>query len=315
LVELDLAMLGAARSYVLPLDEFVSTSGRALFSEEAWKAATDRGRICFVPHRLMWQAMMYNRIEVPNPPDTWNDLARFARAHPGKLALKFARYEGAVCDALPFVWATGGSECEPDSIGTLRAFGFLKLIEPDLNDASAKFREMSVLEAQARGSVWIHLNWPFAIEYLHAKGLAPNVDLSAPIPAGPYGRATPLGGGYLAIPVSAPHPNLAAEFIEYLLTPASQLRLSRELGWYGSVPPRAGTEQARLHAGFTVMRPHARARPAVDCYAELSDRWRRAIRATVLDDKSPAEAFAQNFKSTAASSPASDRCACPGASQ
>jgi len=82
-----------------------------------------------------------------------------------------------------------------------------------LNDESAVFREMSVLEEQARGSVWIHFNWPFAIGYLHAKALAPSVNLSAAIPAGPGGRATPLGGGYVAIPTSAPHPMLAAEFI------------------------------------------------------------------------------------------------------
>ena len=62
-----------------------------------------------------------------------------------------------------------------------------------MNDESGVFREMSVLEAQARGAVWIHFNWPFAMGYLHAKGMAPNVNLSAPIPAGPDGRATPLG--------------------------------------------------------------------------------------------------------------------------
>jgi len=304
LVELDLAMLGEAHGYAQPLDSVVSPSARALFSNEAWNAATIDRRLYFIPHRLMWQAMIYNRVEVPNPPATWNDLESFAREHPGRLALKGARYEGAVCDVMPFVWTAGGSECAPDSAGSLRALYFIRQLEPVLNDESAVFREMSVLEAQARGSVWIHFNWPFAIAYLHSKGLAPNVNLSAPIPAGPDGRATPLGGGYLAIPKAAPHAKLAAEFIQYLLTADVQSKLSRELGWYGSVPPPMGSEDAQLYAGYVAMRPFVRARPTVDCYADLSDQWRRAIRAVLFDDATLASAIASNFLEAA------DRCDC-----
>ena len=173
LVELDLAMLGEAHEYAQPLDRIVSPSARALFSNEAWNAATIDRHLYFIPHRLMWQAMIYNRVEVPNPPATWNDLARFAREHPGKLALKGARYEGAVCDVMPFVWTAGGSECAPDSPGSIRALDFLRQLAPDLNDESAVFREMSVLEAQARGSVWIHFNWPFAIALSSVERLGP----------------------------------------------------------------------------------------------------------------------------------------------
>ena len=304
LIELDLAMLGEAHSYAQPLDKVVSPASRALFSKEAWDAATIDRQLYFVPHRLMWQAMIYNRIEVPNPPATWNELERFAREHPGKLALKGARYEGAICDVMPFVWMAGGNECAPDSAGAIQALDFLRQLAPDLNDESAVFREMSVLEAQARGAVWIHFNWPFAMGYLHSKGLAPNVNLSAPIPAGPEGRATALGGGYLAIPNSAPHPKLAAEFIQYLLTVDTQAKLSRELGWYGSVPPAPGSEDAILYAGYTLMRPFVRARPTVDCYADLSEQWRRTIRAVLFDDAAPATAITSNILD------AHERCGC-----
>ena len=304
LVELDLAMLGEAHGYAQPLDTVVSPSARALFSNEAWNTATIDRRLYFIPHRLMWQAMIYNRVEVPNPPATWSELARFAHEHPGKLALKGARYEGAICDVMPFVWTAGGSECAPESPGSIRALDFIRQLAPDLNDESAVFREMSVLEAQARGSVWIHFNWPFAIGYLHSKGLAPSVNLSAPIPAGPDGRATPLGGGYLAIPNSAPHEKLAAKFIQYLLTADVQSKLSRDLGWYGSVPPAPGSEDAQLYAGYTSMRPFVRARSTVDCYPDLSDQWRRAARAVLFDDVAPASAIASNF------SDAADRCDC-----
>lgn len=298
-VELDLSMLGRARSSVRPLDSLVSPKAETLFPNAAWNAARFGGHLFFVPHRLMWQAMIYNRKRVPEPPATWAQLLDFARRHPGKVALKGARYEGATCDMLSFLWSAGGNPLQPDSPDAQRAFGFLFRLAPYLNPESPVFREMSVLEAQARGSVWIHFNWPFAIGYLAGKGLAPSVDLSAPIPSGPEGTATVLGGGYLAIPRSAPHPKLAAEFIRYLLTRPAQARLSRDLGWYGSVGPPAGSEQAKLYAGFTAMRPYVRARPTIDCYAQLSNAWQRGFRAVLFSHRSARNALRQVASATA----------------
>src|SRR6202161_4470884 len=128
LVELDVATLGEAPGYAQPLDAVVSPSARPLFSKEAWDAATIDRRLYFVPHRLMWQAMIYNHVEVPNPPATWDELERFARDHPGKLALKGARYEGAICDVMPFIWTAGGNECAPDSPGSIRGLAFLQTL-------------------------------------------------------------------------------------------------------------------------------------------------------------------------------------------
>jgi len=291
IVELDLAMLGRAHETARDLDPLISLEARSLFPQAAWDAARFGGHVHFVPHRLMWQAMIYNRTRVPNPPRTWDELLAFARAHPGKVVLKAARYEGATCDMLCFLWAAEGDPLAPRSSGALRAFDFLSDLAPYLSMESSVFREMSVLEAQARGSVWIHFNWPFAIQYLASKGLAPRVDLSAPIPAGPNGAATPLGGGYLAIPLSAPHPELAARFLQYLLTASVQQRLSGELGWYGSIAPPEGSEEARRYSGFAAMGPYVKARPTIACYSELSNSWQRAFRAVLFDGVRPAAAL------------------------
>jgi ABC-type glycerol-3-phosphate transport system substrate-binding protein len=310
LVELDLAMLGRVRGAVVNLDDTVTPAARAMFPDAAWRAATFNGHVRFVPHRLMWQAMIYNRVEVPDPPATWDQLADFARCHPGKVVLKAARYEGAICDVMPLVWSAGGGELEPESAGSLRAFGFLSGLAPYLNAESAVFREMSVLEAQARGSVWIHFNWPFAMGYLASKGLAPQIDASAPIPAGPGGPATVLGGGYLAIPTSAPHPALARRFLAYLLQPQVQRQLGRTLGWYGSVAPAAGSKEAALYAGFSAMRDYVRARPTVDCYAQLSNAWQRAIRGVLFRGEAPRTALRGVTESGATRVNSNPACAC-----
>jgi ABC-type glycerol-3-phosphate transport system substrate-binding protein len=295
LVELDLATLVQAQPHVLAVDSLLTASVRKLFPDAAWQAATMGGHTFFVPHRLMWQAMIYNRVAVPKPPPTWNELSAFVDAHPGKLALKGALYEGAVCDVMPFVWGAGGSEQNPDAPGSLAALDFLSALAPGLDPMSAVFREMSVLEAQARGQVWLHFNWPFAMNYLAGKGLAPQTDLSAPIPAGPDGSFTVLGGGYLAIPRSAPHPQAARDFLRYLLTAQAQARLSRKLGWYGSVPPPPGSPEAILYAGFTAMREQVRARPSVSGYTALSNRWQRVIHDVLFDQTQPTAAVAAQW--------------------
>jgi ABC-type glycerol-3-phosphate transport system substrate-binding protein len=287
LVELDLSMLGEAHGSVRPLDGLVGSGARSLFPKAAWAAATIDRHVFFIPHRLMWQAMIYNRLQVPHPPATWSDLRDFARRNPGRLGLKAARYEGLICDVMPFVWSAGGSELNPLSRGSLRAIDFIAALSPSLDPESAVFREMSILEAQARGEVWIHFNWPFAMSYLAAKQLAPAVNLSAPIPAGPDGSATPLGGGYLAVPRSAPHPELAYAFLRYLMSPEVQLRLGRTMGWYGSVAPQAGSQEARLYAGFIAMQPHVRARRAICDYTNLSNLWQQTVRGVMFDQQPP----------------------------
>jgi len=115
---------------------------------------------------------------------------------------------------------------------------------------------------------------------------------SAPIPAGPGGAFTVLGGGYLALASSAPHPREARAFLRYLLTAAVQQRLSGELGWYGSVPPAPGSEEARLYAGFSAMRERVRARPAISGYTEISNGWQRVIHQVLFDRAAPAQAVA-----------------------
>src|SRR5262249_2869082 len=310
LVELDFGMLAQASQTVASVDNLVTAEGRALFPKEAWRAATFDEKLRFVPHRLMWQAMIYNRVEVPDPPRTWDELLTFSRQHPGKVALKAARYEGATCDVMQFVWSAGGDETAPEAPGSLRAFDFLALLAPSLNPESAVFREMSVVQAQARGSVWIHFNWPLAIRYLASKGYSPAVDLSAPVPAGPDGTATPLGGGYVGIPTSAPHPELARDFIRYLLDAAVQKKLGREMGWFGTISPDPESADAKLYAGFDAMRPYVRARPPVDCYANLSNGWQRAARAVLFDNESPKGALATIGSGISSISTNSHDCEC-----
>ena len=243
----------------------------------------------FLPLRVAWQAMLYDHEVLGKPPQTWEELLAVARAHPGKVGLKAALYEGATCDVLPFVWAAGGDGISLRDAGAEEAFRFLAELAPFVDPHSATFKEATIAEAMARRELVVEFNWPFAMALYADQGLAPQRIRSAPIPAGPRGRATVLGGGYLGIPAHAPNPGKAAELLAFLLSEDVQRRLRDELGWFSArhdVPVGTGAGTGLL-AGFEAMRHEVRARPEISGYPALSRAWQQALRG-VLFDRLPA---------------------------
>lgn len=289
-VELDVYSLAPAAPDVSVLD----AADLGLDGEAVDRAALDAGRLDglrFVPHRVSWQALLYDRTVVERPPDTWDELLAVARAHPGRIGMKGARYEGLTCEVLPFVWAAGGSGTVFDDAGARAAFGLFAALAPYLHPESETFKEPTIAEAMARGELVLHLNWPFAMSLYASQGLAPSRIASAPLPRGPAGRATVLGGGYLAIPRHAPHPQAAAALVRHLVGRDAQARLAHELGWFSArrdVEPGGGD----LLDGFVAMRDAVRPRPERRDYPALSKAWQEAFRAVAFARAEPAAALA-----------------------
>lgn len=292
LVELDVYSLALSSGDVRVLDAAALAPLTDVLEPATVRAGTIDGGLRFLPHRVTWQAMLYDHATLGAPPATWDELLAVARAHPGKIGFKGARYEGLTCDVLPFVWAAGGDGGELDDAGARAAFALFAALAPYVNPRSAGFREATILEAMARGELVLHLNWPFAVQVLAQQGLAPERVRAAPLPAGPRGRATVLGGGYLAIPRNAPHPDLALRLAHHLLSRDVQLRLGRELGWFSPRRDVAPGEGDPLLAGFAAMRGELRARPERADYASLSRAWQEAFRAVVFRREDPAASLA-----------------------
>jgi len=287
LVELDVYSLAVSVDDVAVLDPDALSPELDAQTPEALRADRIHG-LRFLPHRLTWQALIYNHAVLGKPPETWAELLTVARAYPGRIGVKGALYEGLTCDLLPFVWAAGGSGDVLDDAGALAAFRFLAELAPYLHPQSEIFKESTVAEAMARGEVVLHLNWPFVMTLYQTQGLAPGVIRSAPLPRGPEGRATVLGGGYLALPRSAPHRADATRLARYLIGRHAQERLSRELGWFSAhrdVPVNADRD---LLAGFAAMRTHVHPRPERGDYPRLSRLWQQAFRAVVFEHADPA---------------------------
>jgi ABC-type glycerol-3-phosphate transport system substrate-binding protein len=185
------------------------------------------------------------------------------------------------------VWAAGGSGADLDDAGAHAAFGLFARLAPYLHPQSAVFKEATIAEAMARGELVLHLNWPFAMRLYASQGLAPDRIRSAPLPRGPAGRATVLGGGYAGIPANAPHREAALRLLRHLLSRSVQARLARELGWFSARRDVRSAADEALLAGFLATRSDARPRPERADYLALSRRWQRAFRDVVFEGADP----------------------------
>jgi ABC-type glycerol-3-phosphate transport system substrate-binding protein len=291
LVELDVYALAPAAPHVVPLDPADVGVDLARFDAEAIRAGTIDGGLRFLPQRLGWEAMIYDSAAIPVPPDDWDALLAVARAHPGAIAFKGALYEGLTCDVLSFVCAAGGSGEVLDDAGALAAFRLFAALAPYLHPGSATFKEPDVAEAMARGEVVLQFNWPAIMSVYEGQGLAPGRIRSAPLPRGPAGRATVLGGGYLAVPTSAPHRERALALARHLLGADAQRTFAERLGWFSARRDVPGPSPDGPLAGFAAMRAAVRPRPARADYSALSRRWQDAFRRVAFAHEAPEAAL------------------------
>jgi trehalose/maltose transport system substrate-binding protein len=289
LAELDVYSLAASAADVRRLDALELGDLPAALDPAAVEGGTVDG-LRFLPHRVSWQALLYNHAVLGRPPETWAELLAVARDHPGRIGMKGARYEGLTCDVLPFVWSAGGSGDDLTDRGALAAFRFFAELAPYLDPRSETFREATIAEAMARGDIVLHLNWPFAMSLYEEQGLAPESIRSAPMPAGPVGRATVLGGGYLGIPANAPHAERAAALLRFLLSRETQTHLAERLGWF-SARRDVGVISSEPLAGYIEMRNEVRPRPRRSDYPRLSRAWQTAFRAVVFAGEEPEQAL------------------------
>jgi len=286
-VEVDVYYLSHVAPFVADLsDEAATLADRETISPELMQAGVFDGRTYFIPHRASWQALVYNSKYVEEPPDTWEELLAVAKEYPGKVGLKGALYEGLTCDILPFIWQAGGNPLDFEDPGSVRAMAFLAQLGPYLNPSSAVYREGTILEAQAKEEIYLHMNWPFVVAELEDKEMFPEPNRCAMLPRGPAGRATVLGGGYLAVSKVAPHREAAWKFIAFLAGARAQKYFAEHLGWF---PIREEgwqglpAEQEELYQGYADMAPFVKTRPTVPEYERISALWQQAFKEIVFE--------------------------------
>jgi ABC-type glycerol-3-phosphate transport system substrate-binding protein len=303
LAELDVYLLPVIWPLMLPLDTLIAHRQELArqVPKDAWEVCFfgDPERLLYLPHRLNWQAMIYDARTLKEPPSNWQELREVAERHSGAIGLKAARYEGLVCDLFPFLWQAGGSPLQPDSPAARETMALMQDLSPHLNSAVRSYKENTILQALEHQEIVLHFNWPFAVPLLRQKNLLPQRFRTAPLPRGPGGRSTILGGGYLGIPATAPHPEAAARLLDYLTSPQVQKEMVASMGWFPMRPEgwEAMTEQDREHfVGFLAMRQEVRARPNRVDYQDISRIWQDGFHEMIFEDADPAATLSEMQK-------------------
>lgn len=184
-------------------------------------------------------AIAYNPAKVPNPPRSFEDVAAWARANPGRFG--YNGIKGGVSGVgftMGWVyWKTGqyarltqGPFDKGDDAAIRRAITELR----DFNKlCTITNGNAGTLDALNRGEIWMGVVWIDQLVAWKNEGrMDPSVTPTLPAPGLPI---YPL---YLVVPREAANRELAARYIDHIATPEVQARaIVERFGWYPGVDP------------------------------------------------------------------------------
>lgn len=286
------------------------------------------GRLVCVP----WYAdagMLYYRHDLLEKhglplPETWDDLTTVAAAIQEReraggnadfwgFVWQGKAYEGLTCNALEWQKAEGGGTIvEPDGTvsvnnpATLRAIaraaGWVGAISPP---GVLTYQEDEARNLFQSGNAAFMRNWPYAYALGEAEGSAIRGRFGmAPLPGGPGGRASALGGWQLGVAKYSKNRDLAIEFVRLLTSADAQKRRALEAAM---LPTRAAlyddpdlAEAMPFMPAMKMMFLEATPRPARQSgarYNQLSSTYFRAVHRVLSGQTDPATGLADLQKS------------------
>ncbi len=295
----------AAAGWLADLSGRISEEDRRAFLAADLEGGTYQGKLYRMPALTDAGVLFYRKDLVPQPPQTFDELVRDARAEQTADRWGYLwqgkQYEGLVTVFLEVLWGYGGEWIDAgsrqvllDSPEALRAVEFLRdsvgTISPP---AVTTYAEEDTRSIFTNGRAVFMRNWPY-VWILARQSDAPIRDQIAMAPmvhAPGKQSASTLGGWGFAISRFCPDPDRAWAFIEWITRPA-QLRELQER--QGRIPAR----REMVPPEFLPILETARPRPAIPEYAAASDILQRWLSAALTGGASPEEALRQAAEET-----------------
>lgn len=230
----------AQAGYLLPLDRLIEQDGidTGHYIKGAMDAGNFGGQQWTMPKFVDAGLLFYRTDLIKEPPKTWDDLIKQAKATKGTGGTKFGylmqakQYEGLVCNFVEFSAAYGGKILDEqgnvavNNPGTIK--GLKKMMEIVQSDFVPKnittFTETESHTAFLEGQSPFIRNWPYQFALAEDKSqskIAGKVAI-APLPAGDAGSAAALGGWMGGINKFSKHPKEAWEFLKFMTGPEGQ---------------------------------------------------------------------------------------------
>ncbi|MBM7710419.1 extracellular solute-binding protein [Enterococcus lemanii] len=230
---------------LLPLDDKVSEKDKEDYFDSAFKYNMYEDHIYGIPMVTDSPALIYNKRMLAEAgfneaPKTMDELLMMSKA------LTNENQYGVFISpdsyyALPYVWAFGGGMISDDmeilinNEGSRNGINFMqklmneKVVQPELQFDNWN---QAMMDDFKTGKVAMIINGPWATtdilggaEFKNAENLG-----IAPVPAGPAGQDSPVGGHNLVISKYSQAPDEAYQFIEFLNNRENQAHLAKELG-------------------------------------------------------------------------------------
>jgi multiple sugar transport system substrate-binding protein len=316
LVELD-----ALRS----LDDLIANSLRrdeidpALFPTMQWRGGTHpvRNRTWSVPFAtnnigIFYRPSLFKAAGIEKLPQTWAELRQVSkqltidkdgdgRVDQRGIFLPLGKGEFTVFIWSPFLWSAGGELIKDNrpQLNTPAAQAALQLWQDLIKDDSAVLSqpERGYEEDNfVSGKVAMQISGSWALRFMTQKKIDFDV---MPIPQEHY-PATTIGGENLFLFKSTPEREAAAwKFAEFVIGEEFQTEWAKQTGY---LPINLKAQRSSAYAEYITQQPavevflnqmrFAKSRPLSPDYPRISESVGRAIEATLLQKRTPAEALA-----------------------
>jgi trehalose transport system substrate-binding protein len=254
----------------------------------------DGETIYFMPYRPNVQIAYYHADKFKayglQPPQSWHELLAVAqRFHAadgvGRVLLQGTLTPNTTTQVIEFIWAAGGDPLVLNDQGSVQALSFLQLLSPYLAPETRRADWNTTNAFLATEAVYLGRNWPFGIHLLVQEAGKTQIKAYHGW-RGPVREAHVLGGEVIGIPKGAHRPELALEFMRYLMSKSVQGILVSSLGWpsfrsdaYGSIQAWQAPYFAAVQEALTQAQP----RPQVDFWAQVDRALTGAFREIVYE--------------------------------
>ena len=298
----------ARAGWIRSVDPLIPPSDRKDYFDSTILSATYNDHLYAVPWYIDAGVLYYRHDLLErygfDPPRSWPDLKRIARTildgerDPALKGFLWSgkQYEGLVCVALEFIWSHGGDLFDSGgSAGAEAALHFMRdLVQDGISPELVSTADEEVGRLLfADGRAVFMRNWPYVSPLLEANDspVRGKVGLSV-LPSFPgHPSASVLGGWMLAIPSASRHPELAADFIAFLTSPANLRQLALDLGYHPArrslyLDDTLRRAQPSLEDLFPVFLA-ARPRPVTPYYLMLSQVLQPEFSAALVGRKTP----------------------------
>jgi len=314
----------ATAGWITDLDGRISGDHRGEFLESTIESCSLSDKLYAVPWFTDTGVLFYRTDIERRPPETWEELIKAAgmKRHKVKYGYVFQadQYEGLVCNALEYIWNSGGEVLKgdnavidsPETIGGLNTF--IEIVKSGIAPPGVvTWREEDSQSAFREGNALFMRNWASAYILCNSEGskVKGKFDI-APLPVSANSRAGrskggTLGGVNLMLSADSRYPDEAWKLIEYMTGYEMQVQNSIMTGYLPTrrdvYHDRTLREQNPWLPEMLEMIETSRFRPMFPFYPSMSDSMQRNFHKALTGNISSVDAVKcidKDFKDTLA---------------